>query len=40
MTEEFWQQWKKKKELSGENPMLAGVSDCIDEVVGFAWRSV
>jgi len=26
MTEEFWQQYVKKKELSGQNHMLAGVS--------------
>ena len=27
MTEEFWASWKKKKELSGENAMLKGVSN-------------
>ena len=26
MTEEFWQQYVKKKEASGLNPMLVGVS--------------
>ena len=26
MTEEFWAQWKKKKDASGQNPMLLGVS--------------
>jgi len=27
MTEEFWASYKKKKELSGENSMLKGVSN-------------
>lgn len=26
MTEEYWAQWKKKKDASGQNPMLLGVS--------------